>query len=221
MAGKQRGFTLVELLIAITLLSLVMVTGTFAYFQLASRWDKELGDFQQQAQTAKVVTQLEQVLKGIIPYVVRDKEGKPTFFFVGSESRLLAVTNNGLISGKPEVFRLVLQQQESHFQLVYQAIAMEKVILTSTEQSLDFSSTKVLLNRLQGADFNYYGWQSLTLKSNRIPGTKPSWFNNYRSQERGLTPEYIKLKIDDFTLFSQLDREPSHWKGHFSEGGML
>ena len=62
-----------------------MATGTFAYFQFASRWDKELGDFQQQARTAKVVAQLEQVLKGVIPYVVRDKTGEPTFFFVGSE----------------------------------------------------------------------------------------------------------------------------------------
>lgn len=219
MAGKQRGFTLVELLIAITLLSLVMVTGTFAYFQFASRWDKELGDFQQQAQTAKVVTQLEQVLKGIIPYVVRDKEGKPTFFFVGSESRLLAVTNNGLISGKPEVFRLVLQQQESHFQLVYQAIAMEKVILTSTEQSLDFSSTKVLLNNIQHANFSYYGWRDLTLMASRTPGTTSEWFSHYRALERELTPEYIKFKIDSVTILSKLDQKPTGWLGHFIEDG--
>ncbi|MEZ7206917.1 type II secretion system protein J [Pseudoalteromonas sp. DY56-GL79] len=221
MAVKQKGFTLVELLISITLLSLVMATGTFAYFQFASRWDKELGDFQQQAQTAKVVAQLEQVLKGVIPYVVRDKTGEPTFFFVGSESRLLAVTSNGLINGGPEIFRLVIQQNKNDFQLVYQAIALEQTILTSMEQSLDFSNSKVLLSNLQRADLSYFGWRDLTLKSSRTPGTAPNWFENYRSQERGLTPEYIKLNIDDFTLFSQLDREPSRWKGHFSESGML
>ncbi|AXQ99086.1 prepilin-type N-terminal cleavage/methylation domain-containing protein [Pseudoalteromonas piscicida] len=80
MAVKQKGFTLVELLISITLLSLVMATGTFAYFQFASRWDKELGDFQQQARTAKVVAQLEQVLKGSFPMLLEIKRGSPPSF---------------------------------------------------------------------------------------------------------------------------------------------
>ncbi|MBD1580976.1 prepilin-type N-terminal cleavage/methylation domain-containing protein [Pseudoalteromonas sp. S16_S37] len=219
MIGRHKGFTLVELLISIALLSLVMVTGTFAYFQFASRWDKELGDFQQQAQTAKSIVQLEQVLKGIIPYVIRDEQGKPTFLFIGSDSRLMAVTNNGLNTAGPEVFRLAVQQHAGQSRLVYQSASLENIVLTSTEQSIDFTNKKILLDDFRYLEFNYFGWENLTLKAKRVPGTSAQWFSDYKAKEREISPEYITLKIDDITISATLDNEPSAWKGHFIKTG--
>ncbi|WP_440054195.1 prepilin-type N-terminal cleavage/methylation domain-containing protein [Pseudoalteromonas sp. T1lg65] len=221
MIGKQQGFTLVELLIALTLLSLVMTTGTYAYFQFASRWDKELGDFQQQAKLAKATAQLDQVLKGIVPYVVRNAQGEPSFMFTGSESRLLGVTKNGLNHGGPEVFRLVIQVQGERSRLVYQSAALSTLMLTSTEQNIDFGTSKVILNDIKEASFSYLGWRDLTLKSSRIPGSKPQWFAQYNALERKLTPEHIKLQIDNSSLLATLDKEPERWRSHFIEGGSL
>lgn len=222
MKGKQSGFTLIEMLISITLLTLVLATGSMVYLQLATRWDKELGSFSQDIGLTKAVWQLDSVFNGIVPFVVRDKANKPTFLFVGGKESVFAVTHSGLLTGSPEVFRLTVREtQDQQFQLIYQATPINSVVLVSTEQNIEFERTVVLLTTDIKPTFDYFGWESLTQKALNIPGVRPSWFEHYSALVRELPPEQIRLTIyqqqKPLQLNFELDKDASGLRRLFDE----
>ena len=89
---KQHGFTLIELLISVTLLSMLMFTGNYVYMQLASRWNKELGSFEQNIAQTKAVYLLQATLDSVEPYLIKNNKGRPEMFFVGDDKSSLAIT---------------------------------------------------------------------------------------------------------------------------------
>jgi prepilin-type N-terminal cleavage/methylation domain-containing protein len=51
--NKAKGFTLIELMISMTILSLLLFTGSYTYSLMSQRWNKELGEFSHSAKQAK------------------------------------------------------------------------------------------------------------------------------------------------------------------------
>ena len=219
MTGKLRGFTLIELLISLTLLSLIVVTGSYTYVQLASRWDKELGGFHSELLKSQRLYQLDRVISGITPYVIRSSSNKPTFFFVGSESSLLAVTSQGLQSGQSEVFKLsIIKNESAKLDLVYQSTSLNHMVLTSAEQVIDFEHSIILLKDINTAKFDYFGWPDLSTKIAKVSKNGPRWFSVYSSLEKRLTPTKLRFSIDDTAILITLDHNANRWLSYFKSG---
>ena len=222
---NNKGFTLIELLISITLLSLLMFTGNYVYSQLASRWDKELGQFDKTAQRAQSLNWLQHALQGVEPYIVRNKQKKPVFLFIGANTSLLASTKRGIISDKyPEFFRIsALENENRKFDLVYQAISTKDLLLLTSDQEIEFSHRLTLLTDLDEVRFSYFGWADLAAKTNLDPAIKPAWFSRYSGIDNLITPEKIKLTLvkngQELNLFSILDINANDWYKHYIEVG--
>lgn len=224
---KQQGFTLIELLISVTLLSLIMFTGNYVYMQLASRWDKELGSFEQDIEQTKSIYILQNILEGIEPYLIKNNRGRPEMFFVGGEDSLLMMTKNGYTDTKnPELVRLTaVQNQQGHFELVYQSISSADMLLINSEQNIEFSNKYTLLKDLDSVTFSYYGWGSLEQKALQEPGERPFWQSTYSGLDQQLTPLVIKLtlvkKQQPMEFYFQLDKDPNRWFGNYIQTGEL
>ncbi|WDE13267.1 prepilin-type N-terminal cleavage/methylation domain-containing protein [Thalassomonas haliotis] len=201
---KARGFTLIELMIAVTILSLLLFTASYTYSLMSTRWNKELGEFSSSARIAKHLELTQKLLEGIQSYVVRDKTDNPFFFFIGHSNSLLAVSQAGLFSGEyPEVFRLTVVEKENGLvDLIYQSLSTERFLLTRTEQVIDFSRALVLFTDVESVDFNYFGWRHYNDKSNRQQrGKNESW----RSQYSGIDSQYMPSKLQlTITLAGQV-----------------
>jgi prepilin-type N-terminal cleavage/methylation domain-containing protein len=224
---KQQGFTLIELLISVTLLSLVMFTGNYVYMQLASRWSKELGNFEQNAAQAKALYLLQSTLDGIEPYLIKNKKGRPEMFFVGGSSSLLAITKRGLIdTAYPEIFRLTaVQNSQGKYDLVYQAISGSELLLINTEQNIKFTQQIILITNLDEVTIRYFGWQSLEQKASQIPGIKPHWQISYSGIDQQLIPQKIQVTLiknqQTLVFYNQLDSEANKWFGNYIQTGEL
>jgi prepilin-type N-terminal cleavage/methylation domain-containing protein len=222
---KQQGFTLIELLISVTLLSLIMFTGNYVYMQLASRWNKELGSFEQNAAQTKAVYLLQSTLDGIEPYLIKNKKERPEMFFVGGSNSLLAITKRGLIDTQnPEIFRLTaVQNTHGKYDLVYQAISSSELLLINTEQNIEFSEQKILLTNLDDVNISYFGWQNLDQKASKTPGVEPQWQASYSGIDQQLTPQKIKVTLiknkQPLQFYSQLDSESNKWFGNYIQTG--
>ena len=222
---NNKGFTLIELLISITLLSLIMFTGNYVYSQLASRWNKELGDFDQHLNDAKSVNRLQQLLQGIEPYIVQTAQQKQVFFFIGAEQSLLASTKRGIISdSRPEVFRITAVKNPSDkYDLVYQSISSAQMLLKRSDQEINFTHEMVLLHDLDDVKFTYFGWPSLEAKASRLPGIAALWYSSYSGINNLLTPEKIKLTLvkngKAMSLVAPFDIEANNWLRHYVEVG--
>lgn len=214
--SKTRGFTLIELLISLSLLSLTIVAGNYVYLQLIGRWDKELGSFKADAIIAKRLYQLDRVVSGIIPYALIDEQGKPKFLFIGGERTILAVTSNGLVTGKTEVFRLsTVKKPSDKFDLIYQSISLQRIVLKSAEQNIEFENKVVLLTDVNSSSFDYFGWADLSLQAAKLPGSEPKWYQQYSALERITMPIQVRLSINGILLLASLDKKPDRWLGYY------
>lgn len=228
---KQQGFTLIELLISVTLLSLLMFTGNYVYMQLASRWNKELGSFEQNAVQTRVMYLLQNTLDGVEPYLIKNNKGRPEMFFVGGSNSLLAITKVGLIDTQnPEIFRLTaVQNPQGKYDLVYQAISGSELLLINTEQNIEFTQQKTLFTNLDEVTISYFGWQNyeekMSYMSGEDPVLKPDWQMNYSSVERRIMPEKIKITLlknnEPFEFYSQLDSNSSYWLTNYLQAEKL
>ncbi len=201
MINKPSGFTLIELLIAVSILSALLFTGTYSYQMLAGRWQKDLGQFEQSAKAVKHFNLINDILLGVQPYVVMDKKlsyTKPAFFFIGFEQSLLAITGAGLFSKNyPEIFKLTaLEKENGRFDLIYQAISSENILLLTTQQSIEFEHRIVLLEDLDEVSFNYLGWDSYMEYAEIAENLKPAtWRDKFSGIDNQLLPIQMAVVI--------------------------
>jgi prepilin-type N-terminal cleavage/methylation domain-containing protein len=198
MRNQHNGFTLIELLIAITILSLLLLTASFSYGLISDRWNKELGQFSASARVAKHLELTQKLLEGIQSYIVVDNTKKPFFFFIGHQNSLLAVSQAGFFSGDyPEIFRLTaVEKSTGLFDLIYQSTSSEDVLLLGIEQDINFTRSLVLFTDLEQVSFSYYGWQHMHQKTDdEGRGYQANWTNNYSGIDSQYMPSKLTLNI--------------------------
>jgi len=196
--SNYSGFTLVELMISLVILSLLLFTGSYSYSILAERWNSNLGSFEYTAKQSRQLNLLNSVLSSIQPLVITDKDGQPSFLFVGDQHSLLAMTNNGITqSSHPEIFRLTLVDEGGDgdtSKLLYQSVSSKNVVLKQVEQEIEFTHEIVILDDIKSFHLRYLGWRDIHEKSNaNDSGALPNWYDKYSSIERKLTPNLIQM----------------------------
>jgi prepilin-type N-terminal cleavage/methylation domain-containing protein len=203
MKAKHAGFTLIELMIAVAILSGLLFLGSFTYQMLASRWSKELGDFQNTLETTKNFNLLNSTLTAIQPYIVLDKSNNntnydPGFLFVGKENRLLSVTKQGLFNQRyPEVFRLIVEKNVNNkYDLLYQGMSTQDQAIITAQQSISFTQQIKLLSDFDDIRFNYLGWDGFIARNQGVQdGLQPTWRNEFSGIDNQLLPDQMAILI--------------------------
>jgi len=215
---RSKGFTLIELLISISILSMLLFTGSYAYSLMSQRWNKELGHFSESAKTTKNLELLQRLLEGVQSFVVVDNKKAPSFFFIGDKTSLLAVSRAGLFSGEyPEIFRLTtIEKPNGKVDLVYQSASTQNILLTGTDQSIDFTKKLILFSNLDSVSFNYFGWASMRIKSFAIDtGNQARWFERYSGIDNQLMPNLFILTLiqskQTLSFPVYLENDSEHW----------
>lgn len=219
-----RGFTLIELMISITILSLLLFTGSYSYSLMSERWSQELGQFASSAHTAKNLENFQRLLEGVHSFVVVDDNKKPSFFFIGSPDSLLAVSRNGLFShGFPEIFRLTTRKKANDLvDLVYQSTSTEQLLLTGTQQEINFTHELTLFMDLDQVQFQYFGWQSLPYKRNDADlAIVQQWYSDYSGIDKQLMPQQIEVVLTKenkkLSFPIHLEQKPEKWLGYYTK----
>lgn len=210
-----KGFTLVEMLVSMVLLSMVLLIASSAYALFSERWDGRLGHFNQSVKQAKQLILVQEAVKSVVSYVVTDDKEQPKIYFEGNRNGFVAVTLRSLFA--PDVSAViriqVLQKPDFSYQLIYQESSMSQRLLIKAKQPLEFSEAIVLYDNLIAVDFQYLGWPSLENKywqaeSATAERQEKAWFNDYNSLERNVQPEQVKITFTteegDFMLVMKL-----------------
>ena len=80
-----KGFSLLEMLVAMTVLSMVIGISTYAYSMFIRQWDGRLGRFDEAQAQYQRLEWLAAALEDTLPYVVRDDAGELGFYFLGRD----------------------------------------------------------------------------------------------------------------------------------------
>ena len=131
MVKKIVGFTLVELLISMALLSMIVLVGASAFGLFSQRWDGQLGDFNADVVNTRNRMLVQEVLDHLVPYVALDTKGRPVMYFEGNRNGFVAVSSRSLFSSDTvAVVRFsVRQNTDLTYDVIYEEWPMRSDVL--------------------------------------------------------------------------------------------
>lgn len=199
--NSARGFTLVEMLVSLVLLSSIVLVGSTAYGLFAKRWDGQLGNFDISLQNSRDLMLVQEVLDNLIPYIVYREDGMPVVYFEGNRNGFVAVSSRSVFAGRiPAVVRFsVVQNLDFSFDVFYDEWVMSDDVLRSTVQSFTFSEPIKLFSNISSPSFNYLGWTSTDERFGVEGSTAPqlpSWHGSFDATTLPFAPLKAKLVFD-------------------------
>lgn len=218
---KNKGFSLIELLVALAIMSFTLIIMTQGYSFFMQRWNKELGNFDLALKNTKSLITTKRLVEGIYPFIVRDTDQSPVIFFEGDEEGLVAVTTRSLFSGDlPTIFRLSINQAEDFsYQLIYEEHpAKVDEAFTRLSQPRLFSKKVVLIESLDFVQFSYFGFENIDEKNNV---SSKQWWRSFNALSRNIMPERLSIKYgilgEEHSLQIRLTEFDSRVMVQFSE----
>lgn len=204
----KSGFSLVELLLALSIMFAVLVLAATAYQLYTNSWKRDLSNIEQSYQRLRFNELMLDALQGIIPLSVTEVSGsnKLGFYFLGREEGFTAVSASPIYNVQaPAVIRIFREQNENgSLRLVYEEASLAEKPLIYSTQELPFSYRKVLLDNLNSLDFSYYGWANSQVRADSLAEFAneigKGWFAEYDGLIRKFHPDQIRIEIDGFQL---------------------
>ncbi len=195
---NTKGFSLLEVLIAMTILLMVTFIGSYGYGLYSRYWQNELGHYQSAFDRSKGVTILFRTLKDLKPYIVKDRN-QGFHYFEGGNRILRSVTSRSLQYPEyPALFEIAFEEKQDKNQLVYRELSMREGPVLDKPSDVAYSFSLVLLDDVDDVVFEYYGWPNVTDKvkfDSRSGENLAQWYGIYRGQDTLITPEIIKTTV--------------------------
>jgi prepilin-type N-terminal cleavage/methylation domain-containing protein len=197
--AKVRGFTLVEMLIAIAIFGMVVGIAGYGYSLFSQHWEGRLGRFQRAQDQYQRLDLVVSSLENTLPYVVRDASGAGGFYFLGREEGLTLVTMSPVFSpGDLAVIRVFREPtSDGRWNLLYEEAPLAGVQLRLASQTLPFQHRMVVLRDVPDLHFRFFGWRSLDerLKAQNQPelGLAPEWVSEMDGLVSRTHPQRIAL----------------------------
>jgi prepilin-type N-terminal cleavage/methylation domain-containing protein len=201
MTMRPRGFTLLELLIAMTIFGLVVGIAGYGYSLYSRHWSGQLGHFEAAAAGYQRLDLVTAALQNALPYMVRDAQGLSGFYFLGRQEGLTLVTASPVYSPGGEAVIRVFREPaaEASWNLVYEEAPLAGVDLRYADQQLPFAHRMIVLRGLKRLEFAYFG--SISIKGRFATGEQSTelmrWFDSYDGLKTRLHPDRIALKFAD------------------------
>lgn len=199
----QRGFTLIELMIATSLLMMVMFSGYYAYSLYSQKWQKRVQVFWHNTEQATALDSLHKVISSALPYIVKGKNDKAVIYFKGSNTHVSFISSSAIFSAEPALVQLRIEAMadSNHYNLIYQEQAINHNLVLDIEHQVQWQHEIILLADIADFDLSYFGWQSfndvikeLNSEAFVIEDTR-TWYQNHDSNVSRLLPEILQINF--------------------------
>lgn len=201
---NQRGFTLLEALIASTIFAIVLLIASSAFKFFMSMGSRAVNS-EEVMQDTMASIQLRDSIKGLHHYYLREnaislKEAKP--FFWGGENGFTGITLNSIaFNHQPTRISIATQRSENKtINLVY-CEYNNKEAFPNISITPECDSPHVLAANIKTVEIDYFGWSSLsalydnTVTSGITLTQRKVWAKEWDAKQRGVLPQYIKISI--------------------------
>ena len=199
--ARLQGYTLIEVLIALTIFMGLMFTANYSYSLYSQYWHGRLGSFDQTLFYYRGLLQVKESIDSSIPYVVDGGELGQTFYFLGRADGFTLVSAAPIFAktaNDAAVVRIFSEKNAEGHQLVYEEAPLTQNLLKSLDQQLDFKYRTVLMVTKQKVKFDYFGWRHMEHKKNPSgkPDNFPLWSQQYDAAKTRVQPRKVRITLD-------------------------
>jgi len=194
MVNRYKGFSLIELLIAMAIMSMTILIASMGYSFFMERWQGNLGRFNFSASTAKKLMLTKHAISGAYPYIVRDEDNQAVIYFEGNQDSVVGITTKSFFTENvPSVFRFTVRQNANlTYDLLYEEALLDQAPFTSLTQAFAFTHQVTLLSGLVDIKFSYFGYASNDARVNNQP---KQWWQTFNALQRKLLPEVVGISF--------------------------
>lgn len=200
--ARSYGYTLIEVLIALTIFMGLMFMANYSYSLYSQYWHGRLGSFDQTLFHYRGLLQVKESIDSSIPYIVNGGEGLgQTFYFLGRADGFTLVSAAPIFAktvNDAAVVRIFSERNSDGYQLVYEEAPLSENLLTRLDQQLDFKYRTVLMVTKQSVKFEYFGWRHMEHK--KRPSGKadslPVWASQYDAAKTQVQPKKVRITLD-------------------------
>ncbi|WP_286233247.1 PulJ/GspJ family protein [Thalassotalea sediminis] len=203
---RQSGFTLIELMIASSLLMLVLYSGYYAYSIYSDNWKKQVNHYWKKSQAGMHLISISRVFEGISPYVIRNADDQLSLYFIGNSSSTSFITQAGIYSQEKSIVEFALVEKGDDKLLVYREKSLKNTVFKSINEPIVWEHEVVLLDNISTLQFSYFGWLSFRDYQQFVNSTreletrdnskKISWYNQHILDENRIFPINVKVNVD-------------------------
>jgi len=175
------GFTLVEILIALTLFSVILVLVFSALHTSNLTWQASERQIEANEDQRLVIAFIKRQLSQVVPLLQLDGK-ENNLVFKGEEDQIQFVSALPAHRGGGGLYLLSLQADKDltlHYQMVTSDIAL------ATETDDEKIKSQILIADIDDLEFRYYGREKIN--------DTPAWHHQWQNQKR--LPELISLRI--------------------------
>jgi len=213
---SKSGFTLMELLMSLAIMSAVLVLAATAYQMYTDTWRRDLSKIEKSFHQFQLQDLTLNALQAVIPLSVLKEENPGSgwgFYFLGRSEGMTAVTAAPIFSnGYPAVIRLFSEATaDGKYQLVYEEAALKDMVLKFAGQTLPFTRRIIIRDGVDQIRFRYFGWPSLSAKlSSNAEETfdmakdGTQWFDDYDGLSRSYQPDKIEIQFNNEFILVEL-----------------
>lgn len=161
---RQSGLTLIELLIAMAVLSMLTVTASYAFSLFSRDWGGVGTRYESSEGQFRRYDLMQRALLDSLPWVVLREDGSEGLYFLGRKDGLTLVTASPVFSpGQLAVIRLFVERRpDGGARLVYEEAPLTDIVLTRADQTLPFVFRMIVLESDGDMVFNYRWLQAST-----------------------------------------------------------
>lgn len=216
-----KGFTLVELLIASSILVAVMLSGYSAYSLYSSSWQKRTQYYWQQAQEGLVLQSVYRSINAISDYIVIDNNNKPSVYFSLTSSSVRFVTTSPIFTDAIAIAELEIIKEDK-FYLLYKEKSLANEPIYSSASIINWQHEIVVMELEEQSYFTAYGWpswqavseyESSNLEMKQLQqDMQPKVFQMYDFNENEILPLKINMFVGSRQLLEISLKSDSHKK---------
>ncbi|WP_286265486.1 PulJ/GspJ family protein [Thalassotalea atypica] len=216
---KNSGFTLIELMLATSLLMMVLFSGYYAYSLYTQKWQKRVDTFWQGTQDGIAFDSINRMLASAMPYVIKNSQKKAEIYFKASSEEIEWVTASAIFSQDAALVNISVVQDGNLSKLIYKEKPMQNFVLINENQinteAPEFWVYQVtLLSDIKTINFSFYGWQSfeealmfVNEETNIDPRNQPerAWYSTHQPQIKRILPEQIQITVQQIAQLHEFN----------------
>jgi prepilin-type N-terminal cleavage/methylation domain-containing protein len=223
------GFTLLEVLIATALLSVVIFLTTLSYSMILDVWAQKKIVGQNTLTNYRSHLLVRFALESVYDYYVTDpmNETKGLYYplFRGERDMLEFVTLSAVFSkGVPAVARVRLAKQAGnapeHYQLLYEEAPLDSTYVRYRDALPPYRRSLVIYPKVEQFSMRYFGeWEARWVREREDFEMVSKWQDTFSGEEKQTIPEIIELTVrtaeEETTLVYQVRANNIHKRSFF------